>query len=214
MSNVPPAASRFKCVDRPDPCLVCGLPAWWNGIRRVVQVRLNAKAMRVEVETVTRRRACCSDAACLAGSWTVYEEGGYPHRVFQLAVVQAAVVKAAATTFTAVAALFDCSRRSVARWLSWVSGLFAVATLVRACARLDASGMPPPPSPRGGARERAISVIVLLDHFVQILRQRGVRLMRAALGALLGHYHRRLGFVAYLTRSSPPLRVDLEALLL
>jgi hypothetical protein len=214
MDNLPPAASSFKYHDRPDPCPVCGLSAWWNGSRKVAQVKMRAEGTATSVDGLTRRRARCSDRDCPAGSWTVYEDGGYPHRVFQLAVVQAAVLKATAMTLTAVAAIFDCSRWSVGRWVSWVSELLAVATLVRACARLDATGMPPPPPPQGSRCQRAAAIIVLLDHFVLLLRERGVRLAGAALAAFLGHLHRRVRHLAYLTDSSPPLHVDLRSLLL
>jgi len=213
MKNLLPSAPRFKYLDRPGSCRECGLPAWWNGSRLVTQVRQAAEGMVQCVQEV-RRRARCSDRACPAGSWTVYEEGGYPHRVFQLSVVQAAVVRAGTMTATAVAGIFDCSRWSIVRWVRWVAGLFALTVLARACARLDPTGMPQPRAPRCPEHERALSTIVLLDHFVLLLRQRGVRLVGAALSAILCHHHRRLGAIAYLTRSSPPLHVDLRALLL
>ena len=79
-----------KYTSRPSCCRACGEPAWWNGTRVVAPVRRSPEG-RVEHEPETvRHRARCSSKSCPLGSWTVYEQNDYPHRVFQLDVVVAA----------------------------------------------------------------------------------------------------------------------------
>lgn len=220
--SVPPSGSRFKYLDRPDPCRTCGALAWWNGVRRVAQVVRDVVGAIRYAADIVRRRARCSDRDCTGGSWTVYGEGAYPHRTFQLPVVASAVATMSFerdATLTAVAAVHQCSRRSVARWSPWVARLAEPATLRRACARVDPDGLPPPPAAASSAEAppaaRAGVVLRLLDRLADLLRQRGVRLPAAgcALAAILGHQLARFGDVAYLTRASPPLRVEPAALL-
>lgn len=195
--------------ERPDPCLECGSPAWWNGTRQVAQIKQEGPATRRESEQLRRRARCSCSRACPAGSWTVYEPGGYPHRQFQLAVL-ASIVAAAAlarTTLEAVAALHMCSRRSVVRWCTWIGGLAEPADLLRACARLDPDGH----AHAGANLPRSLQVLSLLDRLADLFVVRGAPLPGWAPGIvrLLGDQLRRFGDVLFLTRSSPPLRVDL-----
>jgi hypothetical protein len=144
----------------------------------------------------------------------VYEGCDYPHRVFQLDVVFAAVGMASAvdTTLSAVAAAHRCSRDSVRRWLRWVSELAEPRDLERLCSRLDSDGMPPPV----GRGSRAARVIALLERLVELLSLRGVDLpgLGAGLVRLLADRLVRFGEVFYLTKSSPPLRADLAGMVL
>ncbi len=149
------------------------------------------------------------------GSWTVYEESDYPHRVFQLDVVVSAVcmvVVGAATQATAAGAHL-CSRDSVRRWLRWVEALAEPRDLERLCSRLDSDGLPPPSVPEA---RRAARVIILLERLAELLSCRGVELPRrgAGLVRLLADRLERFGEVFYLTKSSPPLRADLAGLCL
>ena len=59
---------------------------------------------------VIRRRVCCPEKDCPQGSWTIYEEDSYPHRIFQLLVVVSAVtlVTFGEKTLTAAAAAHQC----------------------------------------------------------------------------------------------------------
>ena len=204
-----------KYATRPAPCRVCGAFAWWNGARIVAPVRRNADGDVLHEPETIRRRACCSWKACSMGSWTVYEESDYPHRVFQLDVVINAVcmVAVTASTLTATAKAHKCSRDSVRRWLSWFAQLSDPRDLEQLCSRLDSDGLPPPLLPRIG---RAARVIALLDRLVEILLSRGVELPRRGAGliGLLADRLDRFGEVFYLTKPSPPLRADLTGLCL
>ncbi len=148
-------------------------------------------------------------------SWTVYEEGDYPHRVFQLDVVVSAVcmVVVGVSTLTTTATAHLCSRDSVRRWLRWVEALADPRDLEQLCSRLDSDGLPPPllPQSRGAAK-----VIVLLERLVELLSSRGVELpgRGAGLVRLLADRLERFGEVFYLLKASPPLRADLAGLCL
>lgn len=196
---------------RPAPCRECGSPAWWNGTRVVAPVRQEEDKSVHKPDTI-RRRARCSCKGCSAGSWTVYEGSDYPHRVFQLDVVFAAVCMALAVnaTLTAVAEAHGCSRDSVRRWLQWVSELSDPRDLERLCSRLDSEGLPSSTA-RGS---RAARVIMLLERLVELLWSRGVVLagLGTGLTRLLVDRLVRFGEVFYLTKSSPPLRADLSGL--
>lgn len=204
----------WKYATRPAPCRACGGSAWWNGKRTVAPVRQDGDEAAHEPGTV-RRRARCPSKGCPVGSWTVYEECDYPHRVFQLDVVVAAVCMALAVdaTLTAVAQAHGCSRDSVRRWLRWVASLAEPRDLEQLCSRLDSDGLPPPSVAQGG---QAARVLLLLERLVDLLSARGVDLPGhgAGLVRLLVDRLVRFGEVFYLTKSSPPLRADLAGLCL
>ena len=204
-----------KYAIRPPACRDCGSPAWWNGIRIVNPVRQDADGEVVDEPGTSRHRACCSSKDCPAGSWTVYEESDYPHRVFQLDVVVNAVcmVVVGAATQTAAAGAHLCSRDSVRRWLRWVEALAEPRDLERLCSRLDSDGLPPPSAPEA---RRAARLIMLLERLAELLSCRGVVLpgRSAGLVRLLTDRLERFGEVFYLTKSSPPLRADLAGLCL
>jgi len=215
---VSPPTPRCKKAARPDPCRVCGSPSWWNGGRAVAEVVHDVGQGARRVMDVLRGRARCSDRRCAAGSWTIYPARAYPHRSYQLDVVAAAVAEVCfeGGSRRAVAMRHDCSRRSVSRWVRWTAQLASPEDLARLCARLDPEGLPPPtPSPTAaGEVSRAGSVLRLLDHLGDVLLRRGVALLGRGPGLLriLTAQLARFGDIAWLTRSSPPLRVALEAL--
>jgi transposase-like protein len=212
--DVPPTGKqRKKHADRPGPCPVCGRAAWWNGTRLIKRVVFVLAAALRWAEQFVRRRARCSDRRCSAGSWTVYERGGYPCRTFLLSVVAFAAAAMAVrpeVTLTSVARECGCDRRSVGRWVDWVAGLAAPAELSRACARLDPDGLPSPAAPRSAdAEARAGAVVGLLDRLTDLLRGRGVVLESGpGLAAILRHQLDRFRIVFHLTRQSPPLHAD------
>jgi hypothetical protein len=173
------------------------------------------------VADIVRRRVRCSSASCEAPDWTLYDDGGYPHRVFQLPVVASAVATTAfepAAALATTASRHQGSARSVKRWSVWIAELAEPAELGRVCARIDPDALPPPSAPTAPAKapcvERAGVVLRLLDRLAALLAHRGVRLRAAGCGlaAVLDHQLARFGDVAYLTRASPPLRIEASAL--
>lgn len=202
-----------KQVERPPACRGCGLPAWWNGSRLVSVVR----ARRGVVEFLTnivRRRARCSSKTCSAGSWTVYDEDSYPHRVFRLLVLVSAVsaVVVGKATLTAAAEAHQCSRRTVGRWKRWVGELAEPKELMRACTRLEADGLPG--ALVSAEMGRPAAVVHLLDRLADLLTERGVRFrqFRCGLVRILADQLIRFGKVFYITKLSPRLRADMEGM--
>lgn len=215
--DVSPSPSRRKKALRPDPCRVCGSPSWWDGGRLVAEVIHELGQGVRRVIDVLRPRARCSDRRCAAGSWTIYAADAYPHRSYQLDVVASAVAEVCVggESRRAAAGHHACSRRSVSRWVRWTAQLARPADLAQVCARLDPDGLPPPaPATAGGEGSRAGAVLRLLDHLGDVLRRRGVALpgRGSGLQRILSAQLARFGDVAWLTRSSPPLRVAPEAL--
>lgn len=207
--ELPHQARQSKYDDRPPTCAHCGGPAWWNGKREVTTVRPGAFGPEHVPEV--RRRVKCSSKSCPCGSWTVYEGDSYPHRGFSLEVVVWAVIAVAlgGKTQNESGQAHSCSRRSVGRWVRWVEALADPAELMRSCTRLDSNGFP------GGTvvESRVGAVLHLLDRLAELLVERGVRLGRFSCGLvrLLVDQLRRLGAVFWLTKSSPPLHLDLGA---
>jgi len=200
-----------KYSDRPTPCPRCSAPAWWNGSRTVSLVRKLDSGVQY-VQAVVRRRARCSSKGCPRGSWTLYEEEGYPHRLFSLDVVVSAVCTLlAGKTQEAAARTHACSRRSVQRWRRWVEHLADPCGLMRACTRLEPRGLPGAAAVEG--IPRAVVVLHLLDRFTELLAERGVRLSGggSGLARVLKDQLARLGVIFYLTKSSPPLLADVRA---
>jgi hypothetical protein len=157
------------------------------------------------------------------GSWTIYEEGGYPYRRFDLAVLISAGAELAVepeATFTSVAARLGCHRTTVARAVAWIAGIHEVDELVQTCARMDPDGLPPPPplalpsSPRIPPRTAAIRraaghVLRLLDRLGDLFRRWRVPLeVDSGLIAILRRQFLATGEVLWLIRPSPPMLVD------
>jgi hypothetical protein len=163
----------------------------------------------LRLDDLRRHRARCKDPKCPCGSWTIYEAGGYPHRSFTLAVAAAATAELvfdAQATLSSVAGHWGCDRRTVGRWRAWVAGLAAPAALARACSSLDSDGLPAP-APVGIAPPGLL--LLLLECLARRLREQGVPLEPGpGLGALLRHQFERFRSVSWLTRASPPLRVE------
>ncbi len=209
--SLSPRCIHGKYAERPPLCSVCSSASWWNGSRNVSSVHKHDGGVKHRTDVI-RRRARCPVRECSQGSWTIYEEDSYPHRLFQLLVVVSAVtlVTLGEKTLTAAAAAHQCSRDSVRRWKQWVDGLAAPQVLMRACTRLDSDGLPggfvPDSMPRAGA------VLHLLDRLAELLRARGLRLpdLDAGLACVLKDQLVRFGEIFYLTKPSPPLRVDLS----
>lgn len=192
----------------------CGSPAWWDGLRIVASIDKGEDGSVEHQPGVVRHRACCSSPDCPTSSWTVYEEGAYPHRTFQLDVVSSAVLMVVLDPSTQEEAgkVHLCGRDTVRRWLRWVSSLAEPQHLEGVCARLDPDGMPSQVERAEGSR--AAKVLWLLERLAELLTLRGVSLprRRTGLAQVLGHLFERFGNLFYLTKSSPPLRADLASL--
>lgn len=153
---------------------------------------------------VVRRRVRCSSPDCPAPDWTVYEDGAYPHRSFELDVVADAVaeVEIEARSFTAVAVSHACSRDTVRRWRRWVAQLADPRAPQQLCARIDPDGvviaLPSIASP-------AEAVLRHTERLADLLAFRGVSLPRAASGLarILTHQLRRFGDLFFLTKALP-----------
>ena len=206
-------ADSHKYAERPPACIMCGVATWWNGTRVVSAVRRCTAGVEY-FSGIIRRRARCPSRQCPQGSWTIYEQEAYPHRVFDLAVVVSAVsaVVLAGRTLCASAVAHQCSRDSVRRWKRWVEELAEPDDLLRACTELEPDGLAGALAPSG--MERAAAVLHLLDRLAELLTIRGVAMMEAScsLGRVLRHLLARFGEVFWLTRSSPPLLADVGRL--
>lgn len=211
--SIPRAGQGRKYAERPPDCISCGFEAWWNGTRVVSVVRKCAAGVEYVTE-ISRSRARCRSKQCPQGSWTIYEEEAYPHRLFDLGVVVSAVsaVVFGGATQSATAATHQCSGDSVRRWRRWVEQLAEPADLLRACTELEPDGMAGGLAPSTMAR--AAAVLHLLDRLAELLAFAGVRIAQASCGVIrvVRHLLTRFGEVFWLTKSSPPLRADLGRL--
>ena len=206
-----PSGGRCKWENPEFACPRCGGPGRRKSLRVVKgQVTLDATGVPIRIEGLVRLRLQCRTCS---RSWTVYEPGGYPCRTFTLALAAAAVAELAGkpgATRSSVARSFHCDRRTMGRLETWVRGLADPGDLARACARTDPSGLPAP-RPYAGLGGLALAglLLLLLDHLARLLRDRGVPLEPGpGLAAILRWQFDRFRTVAYLTRASPPLRVE------
>ena len=176
---------------------------------------LDAVGIVVRVVDRVRLRVRCPDPCCEGRSWTLYEPQGYPYRTFTPAVAASAVAELAVdpeATLTSVAQRCQCDRRTAGRWLHWTERLMGPDALTRLCARLDPSGLlPPGTSSLLGLGGIALAgfLVLLLEHLARLLRNRGVALETGpGLAVILRSQFERFRGVSFLTRASPPLRVE------
>lgn len=133
----------FETVARPRDCIQC--PSGrvvFNGVAERSASVLAAEAV-VFLGSVLLRRVRCQECRV---SWRLYPPGMMPRRHYQACVVAQATSQHlfdADSTQEAVAAAHHCSRRTVARWLAWISALVTPAQLLtEIVARLDAPVLP------------------------------------------------------------------------
>jgi len=206
-----PSGGRCKQESPESACPFCGGPGRTKAHREVKsQVVLDGAGKPVRIGGLLRIRLQCR--VCLR-SWTVYEQGGYPHRTFIPAVAAAAVAELVASpgaSRSSVARGFLCNRRTVARWSVWIAGLADPDHLSRTCAHLDSSGLPAPRLYSDlGRLALAGLLLLLLDHLARLLRERGVPLpVGPGPAAILRWQFDRFRTISHLTRASPPLRVS------
>ena len=180
----------------PCLCLGCGRPASPKGNHTAWQTYVDTDGLVIEISDLVRFRVQCRNPACPFCTWTIYEAGGYPHRVYTISVAISALMELASdpvATFTSVALRIGCHRKTVVRMVAWVKRLFDPVALARLCVRKDPSGLPPPtlPSPpppppdtvppgRPGVLSLLFALtgqaLLLLDHLAGIQRRWGVPL--------------------------------------
>jgi hypothetical protein len=181
--SIPCEKRLGKQKERPEPCPVCGAEAWWNGSRVVSAVVCGLGSVVEYITEQVRRRTCCSDRSCPASSWTVYPNGSYPHRTFQLDVVISAVAQVSGGESTGrTPERHACSRRSVSRWRRWCAELVAPEELAAAAVRVDPDGLPPPRRDSQDTHDQAGWALRLWERLAGLLAHRGVALPEGRTG--------------------------------
>lgn len=132
----------FETVVAPEVCLFCTEGrVVFNGIAER-RASVLVAGLVVYLSAVLRRVRC---QTCRV-SWRLYPPGLMPRRHYQACVVAQATSQqlfAADSTQEAVAARYQCSRRTVARWLGWISAFVTPAELLtEIVARIDAPVVP------------------------------------------------------------------------
>lgn len=115
----------------PPPCPRCrSFRVCWDGWRKRSASILAEEAVR-HLTGIRNHRATCHD--CRKG-WTVRPPGLSPHRHYQLCVVTRALSNYLfdkGATQAKVAHEYDCSERTVGRWIRWAAGVANPAALGR-----------------------------------------------------------------------------------
>jgi len=135
-----PSGGRCKQESPESACPFCGGPGRIKAHRLVKsQVILDDAGKPVRIEGILRIRRQCR--ACLR-SWTVYEQGGYPHRTFTLAVAAAAVAELVANPGATRSSVVRASCATGAPWADGRSGLPGSPTRTT-CPELAFAWIPP-----------------------------------------------------------------------
>jgi hypothetical protein len=137
--------------ERPKQCRFCdGQRVWFDGWRVVFAVVLSDGEVHRCDDGLPLQRVVCAVAWC-GRSWTLRPSFLYPHRTFQLDVVEAAATAyliSPHATYLATAIAFRCSPRSVWRWVGWSATLAPVPEVVGAIERRSGAGQSPYLIPR------------------------------------------------------------------
>jgi len=119
-------------AERPAVCVFCGHGwVWWNGWRERTATVLAARTV-VFLTGVRCPRVKCASRACRR-SWTLRPDGLVPQRHYQLSVVASAMTMHLLEGFPREGAAEEhtCSRRTVSRWVKWLSEVAEPAVLAR-----------------------------------------------------------------------------------
>jgi hypothetical protein len=137
---------RLRRPERPTRCCFCdGTRVWFDGWRVVFAVVLSDGEVHHCDDGLPLQRVVCAVAWC-GRSWTLRPPFLYPHRTFQLDVVEAAAtayLKAPGATYATTAIAFRCSPRSVWRWVGWCATVAKVPELVGEIERASGAGQSP-----------------------------------------------------------------------
>lgn len=125
--------------DRPRCCPYCECErVWYNGWRVVHVTVLLEGAPHRRGEGVAVQRVRCARPECRR-SWTLYPSWIYPHRSYQLDVVEAALdayLGQAAQSYRSVAARLECNWVTLWLWVGWLAGLVTPGFLLAQVRRL------------------------------------------------------------------------------
>ena len=120
-------------VEKPGSCIFCeGDRLYWNGYReRSASVLIGDEV--VYLTDILCKRVKCAKPEC-SRSWTLRPPGLMPRRHYQLCVVAHGVLQFLSDpheTLTSVAEAHCCSRRTIGRWLHWITGIAEPSDLLR-----------------------------------------------------------------------------------
>lgn len=159
-----------ETLTKPLRCIACpGSRLTWKGWRtRGVSVLVDDQIV-YDPAVPVRRVRCCD----CRRSWTLEPPGVIPRKHYQLDVVAhaaAAYVFDPRATLEGVAATFQCARRTVGRWITWIGALASPAALLNRLATLTQTPFVPRRSPgpldsrpRHPCRERAAEALTLFE---------------------------------------------------
>ena len=122
----------YETAQKPCCCLFCkGYRVYWNGQReRTASVLIGNEV--VYFTDILCKRVKCAEPKCKK-SWTLRPPGLIPRRHYQICIVEHATEKFLFdqyATLTSVAGEHQCSRRTVGRWLNWISGIAEPSQLI------------------------------------------------------------------------------------
>lgn len=135
------AAKRLKSawktfareVQKPANCPFCELTKIsWNG-HRIRSASVMTDDGVVHLVGIECRRAKCGSRGC-ARSWTLLPPGLSPNRHYQLCVVASALSSYLfdkEASQAAVASAYQCSERTMGRWLRWIGAIADPSVLQR-----------------------------------------------------------------------------------
>lgn len=122
----------FETVEKPRTCVFCeGARIYWNGQRERTASVLTGDEV-VYLTDILCKRVKCAEPKCKR-SWTLRPSGLMPRRHYQLCVVAHGTSKflfEPHETLTSVADEYQCSRRTVGRWLNWIAGIAEYSELI------------------------------------------------------------------------------------
>jgi hypothetical protein len=140
-------------LERPRWCPYCdGMEILFDGWR-IRSASILDEESTVYLPVVRCRRVKCRGCEV---SWTLRPEGLLAHRHYQGCVVSSAVSEylfEKDATLSAIADRIDCARRTVGRWVVWISALAEPSAL--SARVVEASGVPVVPPVPPVAREAA-----------------------------------------------------------
>lgn len=205
--NIPSKRKRKVRGSRPPPCPEpqCRHPdCSWNGDRRVQVVERDESGNLVRSERIRDRGRC---GACHS-SFTIYEDGHYPRRQYQLDAVATVVSEIVVGLKSArqTAERFLLSLSSVYRWPKW-TGQFNPVELLSLTQKL----MPEVPAATGismAGEGVAAQVLHAMECLGSALVECGERLKSySGLGRVLEWQHRRHKVIF---RAAYPMRCHLS----